>query len=98
MTDIIFVTGDRNWSDHVLIHQTVAHHKAGSWLVEGGATGADRYARVAAERLGFQPIEMPALWTKLGKGAGPIRNRQMLDLLKALRAAGHVIHAYAFHD
>jgi hypothetical protein len=47
-------------------------------VIEGGALGADRCARVWA-RAWYQQLEtFPADWAKHGKAAGPIRNQQML--------------------
>lgn len=47
-------------------------------VIEGEARGADTMAREAAEQLGIPVLPFPADWTRFGKAAGPIRNRQML--------------------
>jgi hypothetical protein len=44
--DVVFVTGDRHWSDHVALQEALQHHAPGTWLVEGGAPGADHVAKV----------------------------------------------------
>jgi hypothetical protein len=58
-------------------------------IVEGGARGADLLARTAALDTGLNVIEIPANWRKYGPSAGPIRNRQMLDLAPGLVIAFH---------
>lgn len=51
-------------------------------IIEGGATGADflcgQYARIHS----LPHLTMPAEWNTLGRRhAGPVRNRQMADIL-----------------
>ena len=85
----ILVTGSRNWTDKVTIAQAireawlVAGRPYGVTVVHGGARGADYIAGVYAKRLGFS-VEVHALddaaWNKYGKAAGPIRNKEMVDL------------------
>lgn len=48
-------------------------------IIEGGAKGADFLSRVWAIYRNFDYKEYPANWKAHGKGAGPIRNQQMLD-------------------
>lgn len=42
-----------------------------------------------ARQYGYPLIEIPADWTTYGKAAGPIRNRQMLDLNPDIVIAFH---------
>lgn len=58
-------------------------------IIEGGARGADRCARLAAESLGISVITFPAEWERYGNRAGPIRNQLMLDA-----GAPHYVLAY----
>jgi len=48
-------------------------------LIEGGARGADRQAREWAVASGVAVETYEADWHAHGPGAGPIRNRRMLD-------------------
>jgi len=48
-------------------------------LIEGGATGADRIARLWTWDHNVQCITERADWTTHGDAAGPIRNQLMLD-------------------
>lgn len=48
-------------------------------VVNGGAKGADRMSSVVAGWYGLKVREYPADWGRYGRGAGPIRNQEMLD-------------------
>ena len=48
-------------------------------IVEGGARGADTFARTWGHANYKEVHTMRADWTKYGLGAGPRRNQQMLD-------------------
>jgi hypothetical protein len=50
-----------------------------SQIVSGGATGPDKSGESYAAMCGIELVKMPADWTKNGKAAGPIRNRQMAE-------------------
>jgi hypothetical protein len=47
-------------------------------VIEGGAEGADRFARVWAESRGIEVQTFKANWNAYGKAAGPIRNQHMI--------------------
>lgn len=49
-------------------------------VVHGGARGADTLADIVARRLGLNTEPHPAKWHLYGKQAGPIRNKEMVDL------------------
>ena len=48
-------------------------------LIEGGAKGADRLAGAWADAHGIEHKRFPADWDNLGRKAGSIRNKQMLE-------------------
>lgn len=48
-------------------------------VIEGEAPGADTLARMWAEANKIEVERYPADWKHLGRAAGPIRNRKMLD-------------------
>jgi predicted Rossmann-fold nucleotide-binding protein len=54
-------------------------------LLHGGARGADAAIARAAHQLGWPVSAHPADWSRHGRAAGPIRNRELLEL--ALRHA-----------
>ena len=49
-------------------------------LLHGGARGADRAIGRAARQLGWPVEVLPADWRRYGRAAGPIRNRELLEL------------------
>ena len=81
---------DLSWS-----HQRVAAEllaRSGGRLVHlvlhGGARGADAAIARAAHQLGWSSLVMPAEWSRHGRAAGPIRNRELLEQAIA-RAVAH---------
>jgi hypothetical protein len=85
----VLVCGDRLWSDRAVIESWLFELPKGSEIVHGAAHGADRLAGSAARMLGFSVVERPAQWERFGKAAGPLRNREMLDLLPDFVLAFH---------
>lgn len=79
----VLVTGSRDWSDGLRVWEELTAVKVRPLTVVEGAcpTGADKYAYywtlfrddVISER-------HPAAWDELGKRAGMVRNRWMVDL------------------
>ena len=76
----VLVCGSRDWVKFTAIRQRLAKLPAGTEIIEGGQRGADIMARDAANTLGLDYVEYGANWTRYSGGAGPIRNRKMLDL------------------
>jgi|SRR5215469_8786893 len=76
----VLVCGGRSFKDREFLFLVLDQHLArDDVIISGAARGADRLAieyavmrRLACERF-------PADWALYGKGAGPIRNQQMLD-------------------
>ena len=94
----VLVTGDRNWTDRAAIKLwlEVLREIGYTHLIEGEARGADTMAREEGEKLGFKIVNrdentrgFPAEWDKYHRGAGPIRNREMLDQKPDLVLAFH---------
>jgi len=50
-----------------------------TWIVSGGARGADSLARFWARQHEMNYTEFPAQWNTKGKSAGLIRNRKIID-------------------
>jgi len=87
----VLVTGDRDWNDAELIEKHLEKLPKGTLIIQGGARGADTLAKQAAYRLGLEVETYKADWKRYRKGAGPIRNRQMLK-------EGKPDRGLAFHD
>ena len=88
----ILITGGRYWSDRDKISNALFDASApGDIIIEGGAPGADTIARQVCDwmRPRRRWIELRADWELYGKAAGPIRNREMLDLQPEIVLAFH---------
>jgi hypothetical protein len=48
-------------------------------VIHGAARGADTLAQNWADEMGVCCLAFPAKWKEHGRGAGPIRNQQMMD-------------------
>jgi hypothetical protein len=78
----LLVTGGRSFSDRELLFATldrlhVEHHF--TMLIHGDAKGTDRLAGEWATERGIGVSARPADWRRYGRGAGMVRNRQMLE-------------------
>lgn len=71
------VCGGRDFDDYVLGCGALFEF-APSFVIEGGARGADRMAREWAIVTGTPFKTVPADWDKYGKRAGHLRNTEML--------------------
>lgn len=87
----VLMCGDRNWVKYEWVEAVVATFPPGTIVIEGEARGADLMSKVFAEKRGFQVLPYPADWKRLGKGAGNIRNQQMID-------EGNPATVIYFHD
>jgi hypothetical protein len=81
------IAGSRQMTDEVLMADTLAGL---AWpiteVISGGAGGADRLGEAWAARNGIPVKRFPADWARYGKGAGPVRNREMALYAEALVA------------
>jgi hypothetical protein len=77
----ILVCGGRDYADDRAVRRVLdAALRSGSVeIIQGGARGADTFARIWAADHGVLCTTYKADWEKYGVEAGPIRNRQMLD-------------------
>lgn len=85
----VLVCGDRNWNNTELVRQELEKCPKGTIVIEGECRGADIVARDIAMDLGFSVKGFPADWSGLGKKAGPIRNKKMLEESPDLVLAFH---------
>ena len=94
LAERVLICGDRNWTNFQLILDTLSkiqQERGIEVVIEGEATGADTYGRVAAERLGIPVDKYLADWRKYGLKAGYVRNMQMLT-------EGRPTYVLAFHN
>lgn len=77
----VIVCGSRTWAHEDEVYRVLSGlERNGLTIIHGGARGADRMAHHWASQNEVKCEEYPADWNKHGRSAGPIRNRQMLDL------------------
>lgn len=97
--NVLLVCGDREWKKVGIVRRVLEQIGVGpGWIViEGDCRGADRIGGTVARTLGAHVEPFPADWPRYGRGAGPVRNEQMLQRLAALKAEGHAVRAVAFH-
>jgi len=75
----ILITGDRNWDDYETVLVELQKFSASETvLIHGACRGTDIICAEIAVALGFVVKAFPANWEKFGKGAGAIRNQQMI--------------------
>jgi YspA, cpYpsA-related SLOG family len=78
---IVTIVGSRDFPKLVLVRDFVVrlHAKHPTWTVlSGGADGVDRVAVNTAQRLGMATKVIEADWATYGRGAGMIRNTQLV--------------------
>lgn len=96
---VILITGARDWTDAVAIKNVLEPYKNKRvLLIHGDCRGVDKLAGNAAKDLGFSLSVKPANWTKYGRAAGPIRNKEMVNEALAYQKAGISTIVLAFHD
>lgn len=101
---VAIVCGGRDYTDRARIKRVLdaAVERLGLHLIIEGAggrerdgvveQGADLLAREwAVERGDVSVIEVQADWDRLRRGAGPVRNAQMLKILKAAEAGERLV-------
>lgn len=75
---IMLVCGSRNYTDKAKVWK-ILDSLVGPWiLMHGDASGADAFARSWAGAHEHPQIIVPARWKAEGRGAGPLRNREMV--------------------
>jgi SLOG family YspA-like protein len=79
---IALICGDRHWNDSRAIDKELKKYPNLKLVIEGGADGADKLGRYAAERKGIQACTFHANWVYYGKPAGPIRNGNQIRFIK----------------
>lgn len=78
----VLVCGSRTWTS---VEQTKKAYKvldeiSPTWIISGGAAGADRIAELYARGKSIPVTILVPDWNKYGRSAGYKRNIQMLDM------------------
>lgn len=74
----ILVCGSQEYNDREVIKKELVARNA-TYVINGGAKGADALAVSAARQLNLECETYMADWNLFGRPAGPIRNKRMLD-------------------
>ena len=82
------VCGDRHWTDREIVYGFLSTIPI-TLLIEGEARGADRISCDYARDNNLPCAPYPANWEKYHRGAGHIRNKQMLNANPELVIAFH---------
>tara|TARA_R110000772_G_scaffold249530_2_gene363875 strand:+ start:43808 stop:44161 length:354 start_codon:yes stop_codon:yes gene_type:complete len=82
------VVGSREFTDYNLLKQKIEFYcqkELPSLFISGGCkSGADYYIyKLATEELEIPILTIPAKWKTLGRPAGPIRNRLIIEACSA---------------
>ena len=94
----IIVCGSRTWTNRDRIYVDLFSFKhlvpqpaQPVVIIHGAAQGADSCADSVAQELGLTIESYPADWARLGKSAGPVRNRMMLSAFPNLVLAYRIM-------
>lgn len=83
---MVCVTGGRDYHDRAAVFAAL-RAEAPSIVLQGGARGADLFARAYAREVGCGLVTVEAEWAIHGRKAGPLRNRMMLNMKPRLLLA-----------
>jgi len=83
---VVLVTGSRNYTDRGRLREAIIDATKRTdknvVVIQGGATGADRLAKLICKEEGIYCATLDALWDSLGRSAGVLRNQMMIDLVE----------------
>ncbi|MBT2242653.1 DUF2493 domain-containing protein [Sphingobium sp. BHU LFT2] len=74
----ILICGGRTFNDQAAFAR-VMEGREPAVIINGGAAGADRLARMWAGYRAIATFTFPADWERMGPSAGPRRNQRMID-------------------
>lgn len=78
----ILVCGGRDYANQAMLFGSLdmeAEARPIYTIIQGGADGADKLARMWCHSRRVRCENYPADWNTHGRAAGPIRNQQMID-------------------
>jgi hypothetical protein len=78
----VLICGDRNWNYPEDIDAFVQSLPKDTIIIEGECRGADIQAKQSAIKHKLIVESYPAQWVRYGKGAGVLRNKEMLEIGK----------------
>lgn len=75
----VIITGGRDFNNASLVFDVLERIDA-DVIIHGDCSGADTLAAKYGKFKGLTVLNYPAKWSVHGKAAGPIRNREMIEL------------------
>ena len=75
----VLFCGSRDWKDEKAIRKVIDRLPVDTVVIHGAAMGADSIAGQLAMKRGLTVEPYPADWERYKGGAGPLRNKRMLD-------------------
>lgn len=83
----VIIAGSRDFQDYDLLREKcdkiLENIQEEIWVVSGTAKGADMMGESYARERGYQIVYFPPNWRLYGRGAGPVRNREMAEYADA---------------
>lgn len=76
--EVLCISGSRQFKNLDLVKNILEKLSDNIIIIHGGAKGVDSFVEKIANRLGIETIIFEAQWKEYGKGAGMIRNKEML--------------------
>ena len=81
------IVGSRNFTDYKRLSRIIDEVKGEiTLIISGGARGADTLAERYAKEKAIPYLIFPANWDRYGKGAGILRNQDIVDNAEAMIA------------
>lgn len=75
----VAIVGSRGFNDYELLRERLKNHAGNiSEIISGGAKGADSLAEMFADEYGIKKTIFKAEWSKFGRSAGIIRNKDIV--------------------
>jgi hypothetical protein len=74
----ILICGSRTWTDRERMRKFVEALPDDTVVIHGAASGSRHDRRGGSQAPGADGGRVPEQWSRYGRAAGPIRNRQML--------------------
>lgn len=75
----ILITGSRYYTNEAEMRRWISSLNHDDIVVHGAERGADHLADRLAKERGLKTEPWPAGWVEYGRGAGPIRNQEMVN-------------------
>lgn len=106
---IILACGDRYWTNKKYIYKTLKKiikksNDTKHTILHGDCKGADKLSEKATKKLiekknyKIKIKSFPAQWHIYARGAGPVRNKQMIDYLLEKKKLEKTCLVIAFHN